>query len=256
MSVTVRPDGRGPDELRPVELERDFTKFAPGSVLVRMGRTAVLCTASFSDDPPRWLKGSGRGWVTAEYSMLPGSSPERVDREAARGRQSGRTQEIQRLIGRSLRAVTDLTLLVEQAVTLDCDVLQADGGTRTASIVGAWVALHDACTRMVAAGRLSSHPVREGCAAVSVGIVRGVPLLDLAYAEDAGAEVDMNVVMTGSGGLVEVQGTAEGAPFSRAELDRMLALAEGGISQLLTAQRAVVSSAPPQRDPRGIPARG
>ena len=254
--MTGRPDGRGPDELRPVELERDFTKFAAGSVLVRMGRTAVLCTASFSDDPPRWLKGSGRGWVTAEYSMLPGSSPERVDREAARGRQSGRTQEIQRLIGRSLRAVTDLTLLVEQAVTLDCDVLQADGGTRTASIVGAWVALHDACTRMVAAGRLPSHPVREGCAAVSVGIVRGVPLLDLAYAEDAGAEVDMNVVMTGSGGLVEVQGTAEGAPFSRAELDRMLALAEGGISQLLAAQRAVVSSPPPKRDPRGTPGRG
>ena len=254
--MTERPDGRGPDELRPVELERDFTKFAPGSVLVRMGRTAVLCTASFSDDPPRWLKGSGRGWVTAEYSMLPGSSPERVDREAARGRQSGRTQEIQRLIGRSLRAVTDLSLLVEQAVTLDCDVLQADGGTRTASIVGAWVALHDACSRMVAAGRLSSHPVREGCAAVSVGIVRGVPMLDLAYSEDAGAEVDMNVVMTGSGGLVEVQGTAEGAPFSRAELDRMLSLAEGGISQLLEAQRAVVSSPPPRRDPRGTPARG
>ena len=256
MSATGRPDGRGPDELRPVELERDFTEFAPGSVLVRMGRTAVLCTASFSDDPPRWLKGSGRGWVTAEYSMLPGSSPERVDREAARGRQSGRTQEIQRLIGRSLRAVTDLSLLVEQAVTLDCDVLQADGGTRTASIVGAWVALHDACSRMVAAGRLSSHPVREGCAAVSVGMVRGVPVLDLAYAEDSGAEVDMNVVMTGSGGLVEVQGTAEGAPFSRAELDRMLSLAEGGISQLLAAQRTVVSSPPPRRDPRGTPARG
>ncbi len=157
-----RADGRSPQELRPVELERDFTKFAPGSVLVRMGRTAVLCTASFSEEAPRWLRGTGKGWVTAEYSMLPGSSPDRVEREAARGRQSGRTQEIQRLIGRSLRAVTDLSVLVEQQVTLDCDVLQADGGTRTASIVGAWVALHDACSRMVAAGRLTSHPGKRG----------------------------------------------------------------------------------------------
>ena len=250
----ARPDGRQGDELRPVELERDFTEFASGSVLVRMGRTVVLCTASFSEDPPRWLKGSGRGWVTAEYSMLPGSSPERVDREAARGRQSGRTQEIQRLIGRSLRAVTDLAVLAEQAVTLDCDVLQADGGTRTASIVGAWVALHDACTRMVASGRLRSHPVRDGCAAVSVGIVGGAPALDLAYAEDAGAEVDMNVVMTASGGLVEVQGTAEGAPFSRAQLDHMLGLAEHGIGQLLAAQRSVVAVPPPARPRRGAPA--
>ena len=254
--TVLRPDGRRPDELRPVELERGFTEFAPGSVLVRMGRTAVLCTASFSDEPPRWLRGTGRGWVTAEYSMLPGSSPERVDREAARGRQSGRTQEIQRLIGRSLRAVTDLSVLVEQQVTLDCDVLQADGGTRTASIVGAWVALHDACTRMIAAGRLNSHPVRDGCAAVSVGIVRGTPMLDLAYVEDSGAEVDMNVVMTGSGGLVEVQGTAEGAPFSRKELDSMLALAEGGIGVLLSAQARLVSAPPPERDPRGSPIRG
>lgn len=252
LNVT-RADGRSPEELRPVELERDFTKFASGSVLVRMGRTAVLCTASFSEDPPRWLKGSGRGWVTAEYSMLPGSSPERVEREAAKGRQSGRTQEIQRLIGRSLRAVTDLSLLVEQMVTLDCDVLQADGGTRTASIVGAWVALHDACSRMLDAGRIKAHPVREGCAAVSVGIVRGTPMLDLAYVEDAGAEVDMNVVMTGSGRLVEVQGTAEGAPFSRSQLDGMLGLAEQGINQLLAAQTAVVASPPPPRDPRGLP---
>jgi len=235
---------------------RDFTKFAPGSVLVRMGRTAVLCTASFSEDAPRWLRGTGKGWVTAEYSMLPGSSPERVEREAARGRQSGRTQEIQRLIGRSLRAVTDLSVLVEQQVTLDCDVLQADGGTRTASIVGAWVALHDACSRMVGAGRLASHPVKEGCAAVSVGIVGGTPMLDLAYVEDAGAEVDMNVVMTGSGGLVEVQGTAEGAPFSRKELDEMLALAQGGIAELLVAQAHVVAAPPPERDPRGSPIRG
>jgi len=252
----ARADGRGPGELRPVELERDFTKFAAGSVLVRMGRTAVLCTASFSEDPPRWLKGTGKGWVTAEYSMLPGSSPERVDREAARGRQSGRTQEIQRLIGRSLRAVTDLEVLSEQAVTLDCDVLQADGGTRTASIVGAWVALHDACTRMLAAGRLASHPVREGCAAVSVGIVGGEAMLDLAYVEDAGAEVDMNVVMTGSGRLVEVQGTAEGTPFSRSQLDEMLGLAASGIGELLAAQASVVAAPPPERGPRGVPGRG
>jgi ribonuclease PH len=248
-----RVDGRLADELRPVELERDFTKFAPGSVLVRMGRTVVLCTASFSEDPPRWLKGTGRGWVTAEYSMLPGSSPERVEREAARGRQSGRTQEIQRLIGRSLRAVTDLSVLVEHQVTLDCDVLQADGGTRTASIVGAWVALHDACSRMLEGGRVKSHPVKEGCAAVSVGIVKGTPMLDLAYVEDAGAEVDMNVVMTGSGRLVEVQGTAEGAPFSRADLDEMLALAQSGITQLLQAQAEVVSQPLPARGPRGNP---
>jgi ribonuclease PH len=255
-SVSRRVDGRRADELRPLELERDFTKFAPGSVLVRMGRTAVLCTASFAEETPRWLKNSGRGWVTAEYSMLPGSSPERVDREAAKGRQSGRTQEIQRLIGRSLRAVTDLSVLVDQQVTLDCDVLQADGGTRTASIVGAWVALHDACTRAVASGRLSAHPVREGCAAVSVGIVAGAPALDLAYVEDAAAEVDMNVVMTGSGELIEVQGTAEGSPFSRAQLDHMLDLAQAGISRLLAAQAQLVTSPPPQRDPRGTPLRG
>jgi ribonuclease PH len=251
-----RHDGRRPDELRPVELTRDFTEFAPGSVLVRVGRTAVLCTASFADEVPRWLRGTGRGWVTAEYSMLPGSSPERVEREAPRGRQSGRTQEIQRLIGRSLRAVTDLSLLADQQVTLDCDVLQADGGTRTASIVGAWVALHDACTRMVASGRLSTHPLREACAAVSVGVVGGTPMLDLAYVEDAGAEVDMNVVMTSSGGLVEVQGTAEGAPFSRNELEEMLALAARGISQLLAAQAEVVATEPPPRPPRGSPPRG
>jgi ribonuclease PH len=255
-AAVTRADGRHPAELRPVELQRDFTEFAPGSVLVRMGRTAVLCTASFSEEPPRWLKGTGRGWVTAEYSMLPGSSPERVEREAAKGRQSGRTQEIQRLIGRSLRAVTDLSVLVEQVVTLDCDVLQADGGTRTASIVGAWVALHDACARMQAAGRLNVHPVKEGCAAVSVGIVHGTPMLDLAYSEDAGAEVDMNVVMTSSGALVEVQGTAEGAPFSRGELDLMLTLAGEGISQLLAAQAKVVATPPPERGLRGSPIRG
>jgi ribonuclease PH len=188
--------------------------------------------------------------------MLPGSTAERASREAARGKQSGRTQEIQRLVGRSLRAVTDLTLLADLQITVDCDVLQADGGTRTASIVGAWVALHDACSRMLGAGRLKAHPVREGCAAVSVGIVGGTPMLDLAYVEDAGAEVDMNVVMTSSGGLVEVQGTAEGAPFSREELDEMLALAERGIAELLVAQAHVVAAPPPERDPRGSPIRG
>ncbi|MCL6091689.1 MAG: ribonuclease PH [Actinobacteria bacterium] len=247
----VRADGRRPDQLRPVVLERDFTEFAPGSVLVRMGRTAVLCTASFSEDTPRWMKGSGKGWVTAEYSMLPGSSPERVEREAARGRQSGRTQEIQRLIGRSLRAVTDLVSLGERQVTLDCDVLQADGGTRTASIVGAWVALHDACSRMLSSGLLGAHPLKQGCAAVSVGVVEGTPMLDLAYVEDSVAEVDMNVVMTSSGQLVEVQGTAEGAPFSRSDLDRMLSLASEGIGLLLDQQSKVVATPPARRDLKG-----
>jgi len=255
VGALLRADGRRPGELRSFRLERDFTKLAAGSVLVRMGLTAVLCTASFSEGPPRWLRGTGKGWVTAEYSMLPGSSPERVDREAAKGRQSGRTQEIQRLIGRSLRAVTDLSALADQQVTLDCDVIQADGGTRTASIVGAWVALHDACERMVAAGRLASQPLREGCAAVSVGMVGGTPLLDLAYVEDSGAEVDLNVVMTSSGGLVELQGTAEGAAFSRSQLDDMLDLAGDGIAQLLAAQAEVVATPPPERGPRGMPIR-
>jgi ribonuclease PH len=239
-----RADGRRADELRPVQLERDFTEFAPGSVLVRMGRTAVLCTASFSDEPPRWMRGTGKGWVTAEYSMLPGSSPERIEREAARGRQSGRTQEIQRLIGRSLRAVTDLSGLGEQQVTLDCDVLQADGGTRTASICGGYVALHDALTRMVLQGRLRSHPLTDSVAAVSVGIVDGVPMLDLPYVEDSRAEVDMNVVMTGSGRFVEVQGTAEGMAFTRGELDELLGLAEHGIAQLTESQNALLEKPP------------
>jgi ribonuclease PH len=256
MAGMTRADGRRRDELRPVALERDFTEFAAGSVLVRMGRTAVLCTASFSEDTPRWMKGSGKGWVTAEYSMLPGSSPERVEREATRGRQSGRTQEIQRLIGRSLRAVTDMVALGERQVTLDCDVLQADGGTRTASIVGAWVALHDACSRMVAAGRLATHPVKQGCAAVSVGMVEGSPMLDLAYVEDSVAEVDMNVVMTTSGHLVELQGTAEGAPFSRSELDQMLALASDGINSLLSVQGEVVATPPPEHGMRVGPKGG
>ncbi len=243
----LRADGREPDDLRTVELVRDYTEFAAGSVLIRMGKTVVLCTASVADEVPRWMRNSGRGWVTAEYSMLPGSSPERIDREAARGRQSGRTQEIQRLIGRSLRAVTDLGAMPEVQITLDCDVLQADGGTRTASICGAYVALHDACTRLVRAGRIGGHPLREACAAVSVGIVDALPMLDLAYAEDSRAEVDMNVVMTSSGRFVEVQGTAEGAPYSRTELDELLSLAEHGIASLLEHQAATLAGPLPSR---------
>ncbi len=240
----LRADGREPDDLRPVELARDFTEFAAGSVLIRMGKTAVLCTASVADEVPRWMRNTGRGWVTAEYSMLPGSSPERIDREAARGRQSGRTQEIQRLIGRSLRAVTDLEAMGEVQITLDCDVLQADGGTRTASICGAYVALHDACTRLIKLGRMRTHPLREACAAVSVGVVDALPMLDLAYSEDSRAEVDMNVVMTSSGRFVEVQGTAEGTPYSRAELDELLSLAEHGIASLLDYQAAALADPP------------
>jgi ribonuclease PH len=242
-----RRDGREPGELRPVTFTRDFTEFAAGSVLVEFGRTRVLCTASAEERVPPWLRGSGRGWVTAEYSMLPGSTSERSDREAARGRQSGRTQEIQRLIGRSLRAVTDLQTMGEVQITLDCDVLQADGGTRTASICGAYVALHDACTRLVAQKRLTGHPLTDQCAAVSVGVVDAVPYLDLDYSEDARAEVDMNVVMTGSGRFIEVQGTAEGLPFSRGELDDLLGLAESGLTEIFELQRAMVAEPPPPR---------
>lgn len=243
----LRLDGRRADELRPVEFIRDYTVFAAGSVLIRVGRTVVLCSASVAEEVPRWMRNSGRGWVTAEYSMLPGSSPERVGREAAKGKQSGRTQEIQRLIGRSLRAVTDLEALGETQITLDCDVLQADGGTRTASICGAYVALHDACSRLVAAKKLPKNPLREACAAVSVGVVGSQAMLDLAYSEDSRAEVDMNVVMTASGKFVEVQGTAEGAPYSRSELDDLLALAGRGIATLIEAQTAVLADPPPDR---------
>ena len=239
-----RRDGRGPEDLRPVSFQRDFTEAAAGSVLVGFGRTKVLCTASVDDDVPRWMRGSGKGWVTAEYSLLPGSSPERVDREAAKGRQSGRTQEIQRLIGRSLRSVVDLRAMGEAQVVCDCDVLQADGGTRTAAICGAYVALHDALTRRGTPGAL-----REACAAISVGIVDAVALLDLDYSEDSRAEVDMNVVMTASGRFVEVQGTAEGMAFSRAELDDLLGLAEHGIADLLEAQAEVLATPPPPRRP-------
>jgi ribonuclease PH len=245
----VRRDGRGPDELRPLAFTRDFTEFASGSVLVAMGRTRVLCTASVDERVPSWLRGQGRGWVTAEYSMLPGATTERTDREVARGRPSGRTQEIQRLIGRSLRAVTDLVALGERQVVLDCDVLQADGGTRTASICGAYVAMHDACTRLVNAGRLPAHPLTAACAAVSVGLVDAVALLDLEYVEDVRAEVDMNVVMTSEGRFVEVQGTAEGLAFTRAELDDLLSLAEHGIAQILDVQTETLVTPPAPRVP-------
>ncbi len=208
--MTLRASDRETDELRPVVFTRDYTEMAMGSVLVEFGRTRVLCTASVEDRVPPWLRGTGRGWVTAEYSMLPGSSPERVGREAAKGRPSGRTQEIQRLIGRSLRAVTDLTAMAEVQVIVDCDVLQADGGTRTASICGGWIALHDACSRLVSKGLVGAHPVREACAAISVGVVDAVPMLDLEYSEDVRAEVDMNVVMTGIGPLRRGAGDRRG----------------------------------------------
>jgi len=246
---TTRRDGRTVDELRQLQLERDFTEFAAGSVLVSFGRTRVLCTASVDEDVPRWMRGSGKGWVTAEYSLLPGSSPERVAREAAKGRQSGRTHEIQRLIGRSLRGVCDLRALGERQVTLDCDVLQADGGTRTAAISGAYVALHDACSRLVQSGRIARQPLADELAAISVGVVGGVCMLDLDYSEDSRADVDMNVVMTGTGGLVEVQGTAEAVPFSRAELADLLDLAAGGVEQIVALQREMLSVPPDPRSP-------
>jgi ribonuclease PH len=246
-ATTARADGRAPDQLRPITFDRDFTEMADGSVLVSFGRTRVLCTASVDEDVPRWMKGSGTGWVTAEYSMLPGASAERIKREVKDGKPSGRTQEIQRLIGRALRSVTDMAVLGERQILLDCDVLQADGGTRTASICGAWVALHDACTRLMQRGGLEAHPITTTCAAISVGIIDGQPRLDLPYEEDARAEVDMNVVMTGEGGFVEVQGTAEGQPFSRAELEALVSLAEGGIAAIAEMQRQVVATPPPQR---------
>ncbi len=245
-----RPDGRAPDELRAITFERDFTEMANGSVLATFGRTRVLCTASIDEDVPRWMKGTGRGWVTAEYSMLPGSSPERIDREAARGRQSGRTMEIQRLIGRSLRAVTDLRAMGERQIVVDCDVLQADGGTRTVSICGGYLALHDALGRAVQEGRLPTLPLTAHCAAVSVGIVDHVPVLDLPYAEDSRAEVDMNVVMTSAERFVEVQGTAEGLAFTRSELDELLALAEAGIYEIFSLQEEFVSVPPARRAAR------
>ena len=248
----TRPDGRAPDEMRPITFERDFTEMADGSCLVSFGRTRVLCTASVDDDVPRWMRGKGKGWVTAEYSMLPGSSPERVDREAAKGKQSGRTVEIQRLIGRSLRAACDMTALGERQVVVDCDVLQADGGTRTASVCGGFIALHDALQRLVATRQTATHPLHSYCAAISVGIVGGVPVLDLPYVEDSRAEVDMNVVMLrpiagGEPRFVEVQGTAEGMAFTRGELDELLLLAEVGLVEITDLQAEMVSVPPPPR---------
>ena len=242
-----RADGRQVNEARPLSFVRDFTAMAPGSVLVSFGNTKVLCTASVETDVPRWMKGTGKGWVTAEYSMLPGSTPERNTREAAKGKQSGRTQEIQRLIGRSLRSVTDLEKMPDISITVDCDVLQADGGTRTASICGGYLALHDALTRTKMAGFIQEHPLTDLVAAISVGIVDGVPVLDLPYEEDSRADTDMNVVMTGSGDFVEVQGTAEHAAFKRAELDALLDLASEGIVKIHEAQRAVIATPPTQR---------
>ena len=236
----MRPSQRRPDELRAIRITRNFTCHAEGSVLIEFGATKVLCTASVLEKQPPHLRGTERGWVTAEYGMLPRSTNTRTDREAARGKQSGRTQEIQRLIGRSLRAVVDLEKLGPRTIHLDCDVLQADGGTRTASITGAYVALTDAVNFLIREKRLTGTPVREAVAAVSVGVYKGVPVLDLDYAEDSDCDTDMNVVMTQAGGIIEVQGTAEGAPFSRTEMQAMLDLAQNGIMQLITAQRAAL----------------
>jgi ribonuclease PH len=238
-----RSGARPADALRPVTLQRHFTCHAEGSVLVSFGQTQVLCTASVDEKVPPHKRGSGEGWVTAEYGMLPRSTHTRSDREAARGKQSGRTQEIQRLIGRSLRSVFDLSALGERSILIDCDVLQADGGTRTAAITGAFVAAQDAVAWLLEQGRITQSPVRDFVAAVSVGVVQGTPLLDLEYVEDSACDTDMNVVMTAAGGFVEVQGTAEGAPFTRAEMDRLLALASKGIDELVALQRQALAQA-------------
>ena len=236
----MRPSGRARDQLRPIVLETDVNKYAEGSCLAKFGDTHVLCTASLVESVPPWLRNSGRGWVTAEYGMLPRSTDSRMDREAARGKQSGRTQEIQRLIGRSLRAVTDLTGFGERQIKLDCDVIQADGGTRTASITGAYVALHLCFQHMQRFGAVKTIPLREPIAAISCGIVQGETVLDLDYAEDSNAQADANFVLTGSGGIVEVQATAEQEPFSRIQYDQLLALAEKGIAELVTQQQTAV----------------
>lgn len=237
----MRPSQRLPDELRPIRLTRGFTCHAEGSVLVEFGATRVLCTASVEETVPGFLRGKGQGWLTAEYGMLPRATHTRSAREAARGKQSGRTQEIQRLIGRSLRAVVDLQALGERQITVDCDVIQADGGTRTASITGAWVALHDCLAWMKARDMLKGEVLKDHIAAVSCGIWKGVPVLDLDYAEDSVAETDANFVMTGQGGIVEIQGTAEGRPFSREQLGALMDLAESGIGSLIELQKLVVS---------------
>jgi len=241
MTTFNRTGGRTANQLRPVRITRHYTMHAEGSVLIEFGNTKVLCTASVEERVPPHKRGSGEGWVTAEYGMLPRSTHSRNDREAARGKQSGRTQEIQRLIGRSLRAVFDLKLLGERTIQLDCDVIQADGGTRTAAITGAWVAAHDAVSRLMASGKITRSPLLQPVAAISVGIVQGTPLLDLEYVEDVDCDTDMNVVMTGAGHFVEVQGTAEGAAFTRSEMDQLLALAEKGIADLVALQQQALA---------------
>ena len=238
----MRPSKRNADELRPVSLERQVARYAEGSCLVKFGDTHVLCTASLEEKPPPWLRGQGRGWVTAEYAMLPRATSTRTRRESTAGKPSGRTQEIQRLIGRSLRAVVDLPALGERQITLDCDVIQADGGTRTAAITGAWVALHDCLAWMRGRSMVKESPLRDHVAAISCGVVKGEAVLDLDYLEDSTAETDANFVMTGAGGLVEVQGTAEGAPFSKAQLLDLLTLAEGGIGRLVALQKQAIGN--------------
>ncbi|MBI3221672.1 MAG: ribonuclease PH [Nitrosomonadales bacterium] len=238
----MRPSQRSPQQLRNIRITRRYTKHAEGSVLIECGDTKVICTASVEERVPPHKKGSGEGWVTAEYGMLPRSTGERMSREAAKGKQSGRTQEIQRLIGRSLRAVVDLQKLGERTIQIDCDVIQADGGTRTASITGAFVALHDAVSGLLGKGLIKETPLKDFIAAISVGIYQGTPVLDLDYIEDSACDTDMNVVMLGSGNFVEVQGTAEGHAFSRAEMDELLELAKSGISELIGMQRAALQS--------------
>lgn len=238
----MRPSGRTPDQLREIRLTRNYTKHAEGSVLVEFGDTKVICTASVEDRTPRWLKGSGKGWVTAEYGMLPRSTGDRMGREAAKGKQGGRTMEIQRLIARSLRAVVDLEALGEQMITVDCDVIQADGGTRTASITGSYVALVDAVNHLIEKKAITKNPIYGQVASVSVGIYQGTPILDLDYAEDSNAETDMNVVMNDGGAFIEVQGTAEGHAFSRDELNAMLDLAKQGIETLTAKQREALTT--------------
>ncbi|VVD59682.1 ribonuclease PH [Pandoraea fibrosis] len=237
MTPITRPDGRAQDALRPVRITRQYTRYAEGSVLIECGETKVICTASVEEKVPGFLRDSGQGWLTAEYGMLPRATHTRSDREAARGKQSGRTQEIQRLIGRSLRAVFDLEKFGPRTIQIDCDVLQADGGTRCASITGAFVAAHDAVSKLIAEGKLESSPIRAHVAAVSVGLYQGHPVLDLNYAEDSACDTDMNVIMTSEGGFVEIQGTAEGAPFTRAQSNMLLDLADTGIRQLIDAQK-------------------
>ena len=237
-----RPSGRNANQLRNVEIIRNYTKHAEGSVLVKFGDTHVLCTASVDEKVPGFLKGKGQGWVTAEYGMLPRSTGSRMDREAAKGKQSGRTQEIQRLIGRSLRAIIDLEKLGERSIQIDCDVIQADGGTRTASITGAYVALHDAISFLLAKNLITASPLKDSVAAISVGVYKGLPVLDLDYIEDSDCDTDMNIVMTGKGGFVEIQGTAEGEPFSDTDMQAMLDLAKAGIQELSAKQKQVLGA--------------